>query len=212
MAFGQIDPARLEGEALRRWYLRSPAEIEEEQRKATARKYQAFFSPLGDQQSSEPNSPEPGGSPSNNSGTTLERVDDRHWQGHRGGKAAQQAPDRYQLTAAAAPRRFWDYWGFRGCQNCHGYTPSTLPPYGGHSPIPPSNSPRSGGGSGGGSDAEGSRGKSPKQCAVQYENDSDICRSLNSPASRGRCWESAAERQAYCIRSKGEVGYPPLRR
>ena len=30
MAYGQIDPARLQGEALRRWYLRSPAEVEEE--------------------------------------------------------------------------------------------------------------------------------------------------------------------------------------
>jgi hypothetical protein len=30
MAIGQISPAHLEGEALRRWYLRSPNEIEQE--------------------------------------------------------------------------------------------------------------------------------------------------------------------------------------
>lgn len=36
MAFGQVDPARLEGEALRRWYLRSPDEIDDE-RKPTER-------------------------------------------------------------------------------------------------------------------------------------------------------------------------------
>jgi len=30
MAESQVDPARLHGEELRRWYMRSPAEIEEE--------------------------------------------------------------------------------------------------------------------------------------------------------------------------------------
>lgn len=45
MAFGQTDPARLEGEALRRWYLRSPAEIENERRKASEKAYDAFFHP-----------------------------------------------------------------------------------------------------------------------------------------------------------------------
>ena len=30
MAYGQIDPARLNGDALTQWYLRSPADIEEE--------------------------------------------------------------------------------------------------------------------------------------------------------------------------------------
>ena len=47
MAFGQIDPARLSGEALRRWYLRSPTEIEDERSAAAERKYDAFFSRRG---------------------------------------------------------------------------------------------------------------------------------------------------------------------
>lgn len=47
MALGQIDPARLDGEALRRWYLRSPAEIEEERRVAGDKAYDAFFRPSG---------------------------------------------------------------------------------------------------------------------------------------------------------------------
>ncbi len=34
MAYGQIDPARLDGDALTRWYLRSPADIEEERQAA----------------------------------------------------------------------------------------------------------------------------------------------------------------------------------
>jgi hypothetical protein len=37
MAFGQIDPARLEGDALTRWCLRSPADIEEEKRQRLSR-------------------------------------------------------------------------------------------------------------------------------------------------------------------------------
>lgn len=39
----QIDPARLEGEALRRWYLRSPDEIEQERRASQDQRYQTFF-------------------------------------------------------------------------------------------------------------------------------------------------------------------------
>ena len=43
MAFSPVDPASLQGEALSRWYLRSPAEIEQERQAAQARKYDAFF-------------------------------------------------------------------------------------------------------------------------------------------------------------------------
>jgi RHS repeat-associated protein len=52
---------------------------------------------------------------------------------------------------------------------------------------------------------------SPKQCEVQYDNDSEICRSLPNKAARARCWASAADRQAYCIENDGQVGWPPLR-
>lgn len=38
-----IDPASLEGDALTRWYLRSPADIEQERQAATAQRYQGFF-------------------------------------------------------------------------------------------------------------------------------------------------------------------------
>jgi hypothetical protein len=44
MASGQIDPARLEGEALRRWYLRSPDEIDAERRQAADRAHDEFTS------------------------------------------------------------------------------------------------------------------------------------------------------------------------
>jgi len=43
MAYSQIDPSRLEGDDLRRWYMRSPAEIEEERQQAADQRYQDFF-------------------------------------------------------------------------------------------------------------------------------------------------------------------------
>ena len=43
MPEGQVDPARLEGEALRRWYMRSRDEIEQERQAHQARRYEAFF-------------------------------------------------------------------------------------------------------------------------------------------------------------------------
>jgi len=38
-----IDPGSLEGDALRQWYLRSPADVERERQEAAARRYQDFF-------------------------------------------------------------------------------------------------------------------------------------------------------------------------
>ncbi len=46
MAFGQIDPARLEGDALRRWYLRSPEDIEDERLRRADQSYDAFYGGL----------------------------------------------------------------------------------------------------------------------------------------------------------------------
>lgn len=46
MADGQMDPARLSGEALRRWYLRTPDEIERERQAAASRRHADFFGGL----------------------------------------------------------------------------------------------------------------------------------------------------------------------
>lgn len=43
----RVDPTRLQGEALRRWYLRSPEQIELERQAAEARQHRAFFGPMG---------------------------------------------------------------------------------------------------------------------------------------------------------------------
>lgn len=43
MAERQIDPSRLQGEALKRWYLRSPQNLEQERQAAAAQRYDGFF-------------------------------------------------------------------------------------------------------------------------------------------------------------------------
>ncbi len=43
-------------------------------------------------------------------------------------------------------------------------------------------------------------------CDAQYERDIAICRKVGKQA----CWASAAERLAYCNRTKGKTGTPQL--
>ena len=47
MPDGSIDVESLEGDALTRWYLRSPADIEQERQAAAAKRYQDFYGPSG---------------------------------------------------------------------------------------------------------------------------------------------------------------------
>lgn len=106
------------------------------------------------------------------------------------------------LQLAAAPGKgFWDYWGVPGCANCHGYTPDTLPPYGGQSVFPPDYSQR-----------RGSLGSSSQpdwsdrpQCNQQFEIDRKICQKVGS----AQCWENSNKRLGHCSRT-GEVSIPPL--
>lgn len=88
MTAGQIDPARLDGEALRRWYLRSPADIEQERRVSAARRYESFFGGAGERtQTTSARDSQPGGADP-----------------HRGARQA-RADDLHQdQLAAAAPR------------------------------------------------------------------------------------------------------------
>jgi hypothetical protein len=191
MALGQIDPARLQGDALVRWYLRSPAEIEEERRRAAARSHDAFFSRPRDDQFSK-------SSPAGVSAAPWTPVGD-----DLGGNDPQR-PRGGPHLAAANSRGFWDYWGYRGCQSCHGYTPETLPPYGGHSPLPPNYSPRSGR-SDGASPSRPEWSDKP-QCNRQFETDRTVCQKAKSP----ECWERSNVRLGVC-NSTGKVGTPPLR-
>lgn len=48
MPNGQVDPAGLEGEALRRWYLRTPDEVREERQAAEGVRYGSLYAPVPD--------------------------------------------------------------------------------------------------------------------------------------------------------------------
>lgn len=258
MSESWTDPGSLEGEALRQWYLRSPADIERARQEAAARRYQDFFyggasagadpdSPVGRDVSAsaqgidrDPATSAPSVATDIDPGFTWVADGPNRWRSVRTDESGQSlGPSSYGLglygspmarpilqdrsavgpspqppadagrgyvQLAAASPGFWDYVTPGGCANCHGYTPGTLPPTGGHSPFPPSYSPRRG-------DASG-YGGSPKrrlpQCDVQYENDTERCNALPKPDARARCWASASERRAYCLSHDGEVGWPKL--
>jgi len=210
MAFGQIDPARLDGDALRQWYLRSPADIEEERRQAASRAHDAFFSQADDPQSagrpeaaSTPAAPA-GASPSD-AAFTSRQIGPNRFRSERA--PADPAPGpagdlgSYQLAAAAMPAR--GYFPIPGCVSCHGPQPASPPPANGPAPRPPTFVPRIG--DSGGASAGGSRSDKP-QCEQQAELDREVC----SRVGNFRCWENLNARYAHCLRYDGEVGTPGL--
>lgn len=213
MAFGQVDPARLEGEALRRWYLRSQDEIDDERKRAAATTHDSFFSPTRAERTSRAEAAAAG-----EQGDRLYEVNwnpsgPNRWRGVAAkSNTWPEAPGpsvhagQVQL-AATAPRGFWDYWGFRGCQNCHGYTPETLPPIGGYSPYPPGYSPRSG--NPGGSSPQPRKDKHP-QCEMQERQDRGICTQQPTERAKAVCNETATERRVWCDSHDGEIGTPRL--
>ena len=205
MALGQIDPARLEDDALRRWYLRSSADIEEERRQKAARAYDSFFSQPISNPTSQEDSRQQHEASDDRIWSSWQQLEDGRWRGERADKRSPTG--QYQL-AAASPRGFWDYWSPRGCQNCHGYTPDTLPPIGGQSPFPPSYSPRTGGG--GGERGAQSGGGQKKECDQQLASDSQICGRLRSPQDIAICRETASRRYSHCLRPDGTIGFPSL--
>lgn len=213
MTSGHVDPARLQGEALRRWYLRTADEIQAERASAARGAYDAFFR-RPDRAASSVDNGDPGlaapalaktsAARSAASVRSLKQHDDGGNQpfGAMGG-------GRTRAYVQVEPKSpwFWDYWSPRGCANCHGYTPDTLPPVGGHSPLPPSHSRRSGG-------AGGSGGSEPRpekrECALQYARDSTICGRLRHPSDIAICRSTASDRRAYCNKPDGTIGVPHL--
>jgi hypothetical protein len=207
MAYGQVDPARLQGEALRRWYLRTPDEIEGERAAAAERAYDAFFS-QSDRKVASPR-PRFGNTARGAKDASSIGADQEH--GAPGdaplSPAADSRASQYVQVAATTPG-FWDYWSPRGCANCHGYTPGTLPPVGGQSPLPPSYSPRSGSGNGQGGSQPDRREK--KECEQQLESDTQICGRLPRRDDIAICRATASDRYAYCLRPDGTIGFPHL--
>lgn len=191
MAFGQVDPARLEGEALDRWYRRSPADIEHEREAAALQRYRDFF-----QRPDSSNPEDVGGSRLNDrirswGGHPTEGSDCPHCAPHLA-EASSRQPGTTQLASSVV-----------SCPSCHGRVQAPLPfpfPWSGVPGLrfPPGATPAN------------PSGPHPKQCEVQNAEDTAVCSGLPTPKARALCRESASEREAYCIKTNGEVGWPPL--
>lgn len=211
MAYGQIDPARLEGDALRRWYLRSPADIEEERRSAAAQCYDRFFSdddrPAQDMQRErlilQPSTGDFSGTHSRGRFAGPEAwPQDVSWSDKTAPQHAAVNQSASSASSHATPE---------SCVTCHGRLPPRLPPL----PLPPPFGPfpwpigpfpqfR---------DIPGARPERPdrdrKQCEMQELRDRGICSQQPTEKARAVCNETASERRVHCD-STGEIGEPDL--
>jgi hypothetical protein len=201
MAFGQIDPARLDGDALRQWYLRSPADIEADRQKAAAQAYDAFFGlpdPTAEDDARVARRPER----SDNSGASQliwTQVGPNQFRSERAPTNPAPAP-AYQLAASVIPAR--GYVPIPGCINCHG--PRLAPPAPtSPMPLPPMFNPRRGS-SGGSTEADDEWSDKP-QCNQQFVEDRKVCQR----AQNYNCWANQMERLSYCNQT-GQVGRPRL--
>jgi len=207
MAYSQVDPARLQGDALTRWYLRSPADIEQGRQELADQKYKDFFAPT-------PPSPLAAGT---SQVATFTRVADEpstlwmasgpnRWSSQRAtsdylrpsqalaanGSVARTLGPGAQAQAAGDGHI---------CRGCHWGGVPPLPPGGMFSfrDIPPS------------TPSTPSKPPEPdrKQCEQQLQTDTDICAQQPNNASKGICREDAMKRYAHC-RKTGEVNEPYL--
>ena len=196
MAFGQIDPARLEGDALRPWLLRSPADIERERQETAQRRYDNFFAPI------KPTLP-PG---------DAQRVGVSDESGiEPTGLWVQSTPNRWSIQATSKPYAAPRMMGGgsvavqpapddRVCRACHWGGVPPLPP--GMAPLPrdiPPSSPS----------PSKPQERDRKQCEQQLESDTDVCSQQANDQSKAICRGDAMNRYAHC-RQTGEVGVPSL--
>jgi hypothetical protein len=200
MAFGQIDPARLQGEALKGWYLRSPEEVEAQRRQTADRAHEDFFR-QPQRPRSEPVVQSAFTDRAGNDPVRWSRLTPDRWR-------AEREPQARSLSLATGIResgaRQPPLWN---CAGCHGpgAAPPLPPPFGPFPwPIGPfpfrGTPPRS----------SGDRDEHPKQCDQQLARDTEICGRERKPDDRAICRASASERLAHCLSHDGEVGQPPL--
>lgn len=198
MAFGQTDPARLEGSALRRWYLRSPAEIEDERLRRADQARQQFYG--GIRALREPDSP--------NLANRLVRVN-----------ASDEAASASRVVVddgSAAPVKATAFQGAKpqgrgeNCLSCHipppPPLPGMLPPFG-KLPVPrgfPTFRDLKEGMPG------GPRNEGRNECELQEKRDRDICGRQPTMQDKAICHASASERRAYCEKPGGTIGHPAL--
>ena len=184
MAFGQTDPARLEGSALRRWYLRSPGDLEDEQRRRAEYEHQQFYGGIHDLRELDSKSP---GRFASHDGTA--------------------APVQIAAQQARKPRAT-----VGDCADCHGAWPSVPPPPGmlppfGKLPIPrgfPTFRDVEG------SMPSGPRNEGRKECEIQERRDRETCGRQPTPQDQAICHASATQRRAYCDLPNGTIGHPAL--
>jgi len=195
MAHSPVDPASLQGEALRRWYLRSPNDIEGERQRAQEQRYEAFVAGIRSQSQTQVSALQNVRAPAAPEyyGVSSETTEPNGWRGgqlssaHRG---AGYPTTQYRLASGAGqPAPGLEGIGY--CVTCHGrvpppplfpfpFRPGEFPSFRDTPSPPPS----------------GSRKRRLPQCDVQYDNDSEICRPLSTAGARGKCWESASKRRA----------------
>jgi hypothetical protein len=196
MAYGPIDPARLDGKELARWYTRSPLDLEKERSAAETQRYHAF--------AATPHEPALAGAGQHSrqalAGFRLPRMATASHEG-----AASPVSMGILRAAAVRPQQGSGLnpstqRGGNGhvCAACHwGGTPP-FPPRGqgilrdGIS-QPPSKPPE----------------RDRKQCEIQDARDREICGRQPNNAAKSVCHETASNRYAHCLRT-GEVGEPNL--
>ena len=207
MAYSQLDPARLQGDALTRWYTRSPTDIEQGRQEAAAQKHKDFFAPTRP-------SPFAADTGQVTAPTGVGDEPSRLWiaSGPNRWSSQAAAPNNFYPSqalaadgspgrASSAGPRTWPAGGDHICRACHWGGVPPLPPGGIFSfrDIPPS------------SPSSPSTPPEPdrKQCEQQLQSDTDICGQQPNNASKGICREDAMKRYAHC-RKTGAVNEPYL--
>jgi hypothetical protein len=208
MTYGQVDHARLDGDALTRWYLRSPADIEQARQAAATQSYNDFFgNPDGSddglasataESSSADDDPRTSPAPlgSDVPLRPLSAGADSGEHGYLDDGVYRPGQDDDQNIPAADT--VWN------CPTCHGRLP--LPPQ--LQPLqplfryfPPS--------SGGSSSSEPGRDRYP-QCEMQERQDRGICAQQPTEPAKAVCNASATDRREWCETHQGEIGSPDL--
>jgi hypothetical protein len=199
MAFGQIDPARLQGDALRRWYLRSPDETEGERRQRSEQAHKQFYSGIHDLRE-----PSDGSASVARAADPFGKADSRSQAVAYDGRSS--APTRAVAVQGHKPKATVD-----DCAGCHGAWPHAPPPPGmlppfGRLPIPggfpmfrdlPGGAPHP------------PRREDRKQCEMQENSDRGICSQQPTEAAKAVCYSNIVERREHCNET-GEIGIPSL--
>ena len=212
MAFSQIDPARLQGEALRRWYLRSPADIEEERRSAAAKRYDAFFA--GGHPAAVQDESQVAQSPIADPGAIR-------WTGEPNGRWGGERLPQYdaatrgfaalhQTTANGAPDQVPSHETPGSCVGCHGHLPPPpMPPPFGPFPWPIGPFPSFRDSSGGPRARPDRPDRDRKQCEMQEQSDRGICSQQPTERAKAVCYGQVVKRRNHCNATR-EIGEPDL--